>query len=67
MWINLDDKISQPIFHDIKDKNGQLTGKQRILIPVFELYSKDVGTCRRSNRITKFVYEIKTSSKIRQY
>ena len=42
MWINLDDEISQLMHHKIKEKDGQLTRKQRIVILDVDLYSKEV-------------------------
>ena len=33
MWIDLDDEESKPMLLDIKDSEGQPTGKYRILIP----------------------------------
>ena len=47
---------------DIEDSQGKPTGKQRILIPTFDLYSKNISdnTCRKFN--TTFAYEILTTS-----
>ena len=61
MWIDLDDEISQPMLHEIKYTIDQPTGKQRIVIPVFDLYSKEAGTGSGPNRVTIFTYEIRTS------
>ena len=49
------------MIHEIKDKDGLPTGKQRIVIPVFVLYSKEVGAGSGPKRITIFVYKIRTS------
>ena len=59
MWIDLDDEISQPIIHEIKDKDDIPTGKQRIVIPAFDLYNKELGEGSGPNKITKFAYEIR--------
>ena len=44
MWIDLDDEISKPMIHKIEDKEGNPTGQQRIIIPGFDFYSKEVGS-----------------------
>ena len=49
------------MLHEIKDTVDQPAGKQRIVIPVFDLYSKEVGTGSGPNRVTTFTYEIRTS------
>ena len=61
MWIDLDDEISKPMIHKIEDKEGHPTGQQRIIIPGFHFYSKEVGAGSGQNRITTFAYEIRTS------
>ena len=61
MWIDLDDEISKPMIHKIEDKEGHPTGQQRIIIPGFHFYSKEVGAGGGQNRITTFAYEIRTS------
>ena len=47
--------------HPIKDKNGKPTGSERIVLPVFDLYSKDIGHGNGDQRISAFAYEIRTS------
>ena len=61
MWIDLDDETSKPMLHDIEDNEGNPTGRQRIVIPALDLYSKEVGACSGHNRVTLFAYEIRTS------
>ena len=61
MWIDLDDEESAPMVHQIKDSSGKLTGKQKIIIPAFDLYSKEVGDGNGNERVTTFAYEIRTS------
>ena len=61
MWINLEDKEYQQMIHEVKDKEGNTTGKQKIVIPAFDLYSKKVGERQGYDRITTLVYEIRTS------
>ena len=46
----------QSMHHKIKDKDDQPTGRQRIVIPSFDLYIKEVGVGSRPNRITIFAY-----------
>ena len=43
---------------DIKDSEGEPTGKQRILIPAFNIYSKEVSDGTGMKRITIFAYEV---------
>ena len=31
------------MIHEVKDKEGNPTGKQKIVIPAFDRYSKEVG------------------------
>ena len=61
MWTYLDDEESAPMIHQIKDSAGKPTGKQRITIPAFDLYSKEVGDVNGNERVTIFVYKIRTS------
>ena len=61
MWIDLDDEESASMIHQIKDSKGKLTGKQKIVIPVFNLYSKKVGDGNGNGRVKTFAYEIRTS------
>jgi len=61
MWIDLDDEESASMIHQIKDSKGKLTGKQKIIIPAFNLYSKKVGDGNGNGRVKTFAYEIRTS------
>ena len=61
MWIDLDDEESAPLIHQIKYNKGNPTGKQKIVIPTFDLYSKEVGDGNGNERVTIFAYEIRTS------
>ena len=49
------------MIHQIKDSTGKLTGKQKIIIPAFDLYNKEVGDGNGNERVTTFAYEICTS------
>ena len=60
MWIDIDDEIIKPMIREIRDKEGLTTGKQRIIIQVFDLYSKEVGIGSETNKIKTFAYEIRT-------
>ena len=61
MWIDLDDEEISPLIHQIKDNKVKLTGKQKIVIPAFDLFSKKVGDGNGNERVTIFAYEIRTS------
>ena len=51
----------KPTLYDIKSKNGNPTGKEHIVIPAFDLYSKEIGECSGPNRIATFAYERRIS------
>ena len=53
MWIDLNDEESKPMIHTEKDSNGKET--ERIIIPAFDLYGKEVGDSNRQERITTHV------------
>ena len=61
MWIDIEEKECQQMIHEVKDKEGDPTRKQRIVIPAFDLYSKEVGEGQGYDRITTLAYEISTS------
>ena len=61
MWIDLDDEESAPSIHQTKDNKGKPTGQQQIVIPAFDLYSKEVGERNGNERVTTFAYEIRSS------
>ena len=63
MWIDLDDEESAPLIHQVKDNKGNPTGQQKIILPAFDLYSKDVGDGNGNERVTTFAYGIRTSPK----
>jgi len=60
MWIDLDDEESAPLIHQVKDNKGNPTGQQKIILPAFDLYSKEVGDGNGNERVTTFAYEIRT-------
>ena len=43
MWIDLDDEESAPLIHQIQNNKRNPTGQQKIVIPAFDLYIKEVG------------------------
>ena len=45
---------------DIKDTEGNPICKQRIVIPAFDIHSKEVGEGQGQDRVTTFSYEIRT-------
>ena len=49
------------MIHEVKDKEGNPIGKQKKLIPAFDLYSKEVGEGQGYYRITTLAYTIRTS------
>ena len=51
------------MIRELKDKEGLTTGKQRIVILVFDLFSKEVEAGSGTNMIITFTYEIRTSPK----
>ena len=61
MWIDLDDEESAQFNNQIKDNKGKPTGQQKIVIPAFDLYSKEVGNGNGNERVSTFTYEIRTS------
>ena len=46
------------MIHEIKDSAGKPTGKQKIVVPTSNLYSKEIGGGNINERVTTFVYEI---------
>ena len=65
MQIDLNDEERKPIFHTETDSNGNKT--DRIIIPTFDLYGKEVGYGNGRKRITTHAYEIYTSPKILKF
>ena len=61
MWIDIEDEQTKDMLVEIKDNEGNPTGKQRILIPAFDIYSKEIGEGQGRDRVTTFAYEIRTS------
>ena len=61
MWIDIEDTECQQMIHEVKDKEDNPTGKQKIVIPAFDLYSKEVGEGQGYDCITTLAYEIRTS------
>ena len=49
------------MIHEIKDSAGKPTGKQKIVVPTSNLYSKEIGGGNINERVTTFVYEIWSS------
>ena len=47
------------MIHQELDRKGQPTGKERIIIPAFDLHSREVGDVNRKDRVATFVYEIR--------
>ena len=42
---------------EVTDKEGKSIGKQRIVIPTFDFYSKEVGDWTKTKRVTIFTYK----------
>ena len=47
--------------HPILVTKGKPTGSERIALPAFDLYSKNIGHGNGDHRISTFAYEIRTS------
>ena len=60
IWIDIENDESKLMLIDIKDIDGIPTGEQHIVIPAFDLYSKEVGEGSGRDRVSNFVYEIRT-------
>ena len=41
------------------DENGKLTGRKRIVIPSFDLHSREVEDDRCKDRVSTIVYELR--------
>ena len=63
MNLSLSRGKSAPLIHQVKDIKGNPTGQQKIILPAFDLYSKEVGDGNGNERVTIFAYEIRTSPK----
>ena len=61
MWVDLDDEECAPLIHQIKDSSGNNTGQQKIVIPAYDLYGKEIGDGNGHDRVTTHAYEIRTS------
>ena len=61
MWIDLVYNETRRIMHPILDTKGKPTGSKRIVLPAFDLYSKNIGNGNGDQRISTFAYEIRTS------
>ena len=61
MWVDLDDEESASLIHQINDNRVKSLGQQKIVIPAFDLCSKEVGDGNGNERVKTFVYEIRTS------
>ena len=59
MLSGLEDEESQTMLHDVTDNKGIPIGHKIIVIPVFDIYSKEEGDRTESNRITIFVCKIR--------
>lgn len=49
------------MIHQIIDSAGKPTDKQKIVIPAFDLYYKEIGDGNGNERVSTFSYEIRTS------
>ena len=49
------------MIHQIIDSAGKPTGKQKNVIPVLDLYCKEIVDSNGNERISTFSYEIRTS------
>ena len=61
MWIDLEDNETKNIMYPILDSKVKPTGSERIILPAFDLYNKNIGHGNGDQRISTFAYEIRTS------
>ena len=61
MWIDIDDKENESLVKKVMEKDGSWKGKQRIVLPAFDLHNKEEGHGNGIQRVTTIVYEIRTS------
>ena len=57
--IDIDAEESKEMIHQDLDEAEKPTGKGRIIIPTFDLHSRQVGDGNGKGRVTTFAYEIK--------
>lgn len=67
MQIDLDEEESRPLVHKINDNDGIWSGKERIIILAFDLYSLEVGDNNGTDRITCFHLRNQTHSRKYRY
>ena len=53
MWIDLNNE-SALMIHQIKDSSGRNTGQQKIVIPEFDFYIKEIDDSNGNERITTY-------------
>ena len=63
MWIDLNAEDSQEIIHHALDLERNPTEKKRTIIPVFDLYSREVGGDSSNDMVITFAYEIRWTPK----
>ena len=56
MWIYLDDEDCEDMIHQEIDTKGHPTGKERIIIPAFDLHIREAWDGNGKDRVTTFVY-----------
>ena len=61
MWIDLEDNETEKIMYPILVTKGKPTGSKRIVLPAFDLDSKNIDHGNGDQRIITFAYEIRTS------
>ena len=61
MWIDLEDNETEKIMHPILVTKGKPTGSERIVLPAFDLDSKNIDHGNGDQRIITFAYDIRTS------
>ena len=63
MWTDLEDNETKKIMYPILDSKGKPTGSERIILPAFDLYSKNIGHGNGDQRISTFAHGIRISPK----
>lgn len=63
MCIDLDATDNQDMIHQDFDSTGNPTGKERVILPTFDLYNREVGDRNGKYHVTSFSYEIRYAPK----
>lgn len=62
MWIDLEEEESRPISHKFNNSDGIWSNKNRIVIPVFDLYIKEMRNKNETDSLPTYIYEIRITT-----